>query len=293
MAPFGQESIISNHSTSTTPTNESKDVWVFGYGALIWEPDFEFKESRIGYIEGYSRRFWQGNDEHRGTPNKVGRVATLVKEPDAQTWGRAFLVHDNGQSLKKLEHRLQVLGGYTSTTAQFHSSGTRANSKPIDVLIFIALPSNPLYLGPAPLGICACDIVDAHGSAGHNVEYLAKLVAFMKVYCPNVNDEHLFTLENFVMRKIKSKYPHLERYFEAAILESFSNILELADTFAEDEEEDEPVAELENENSRGKRKTRNTIRPVQNTMEKKGMKKSMSLNLVTLPGVQRALKAIA
>ncbi|KAL1467656.1 hypothetical protein MTO96_025971 [Rhipicephalus appendiculatus] len=49
----------------------SSGIWVFGYGSLVWNPGFEFERSQIGYIRGYDRRFWQGNDKHRGTPEKV------------------------------------------------------------------------------------------------------------------------------------------------------------------------------------------------------------------------------
>ena len=46
-------------------------LWVFGYGSLCWFPGFEFGDSVLGHIEGYSRRFWQGNTTHRGTEEKV------------------------------------------------------------------------------------------------------------------------------------------------------------------------------------------------------------------------------
>lgn len=46
-------------------------IWVFGYGSLVWNPGFDFVRSQVGYIRGYDRRFWQGNDKHRGTPDKV------------------------------------------------------------------------------------------------------------------------------------------------------------------------------------------------------------------------------
>lgn len=38
---------------------QSSDVWIFGYGSLIWKPSFEFSESVFGFVLDWERKFWQ------------------------------------------------------------------------------------------------------------------------------------------------------------------------------------------------------------------------------------------
>lgn len=191
-------------------------LWVFGYGSLVWNPGFEYAESKCGHIDDYSRRFWQGSDVHRGTSQKLGRVVTLIQETSAKTHGRAFRLKDEATALAYLGKRESLIGGYTTVITQFYPKDPKEN--PIPVLVYIALPNNSLFLGSAPLPEVANQIVESKGQCGFNVEYLAKLAAFMRLNFPGVWDDHLFTLEILVRSKLKEDKATLLNFFDEAVL---------------------------------------------------------------------------
>ncbi|XP_041070709.1 glutathione-specific gamma-glutamylcyclotransferase 1 [Carcharodon carcharias] len=171
-------------------------LWIFGYGSLIWKPDFEFTSRKIGFIRGYSRRFWHGDSYHRGNQETPGRVVTLLEDADANTWGVAYEVRDDQirTSLEYLNLRESVLGGYMCKTVEFFPQGMESYAS-ILALVYIATPQNPLYLGPAKADDIAKQIAGCSGHSGHNLEYLLRLSQFMHATCPGVEDEHLFSIE--------------------------------------------------------------------------------------------------
>jgi len=97
------------------------------------------------------------------------------------------------ESLKYLNVRETVRGGYVTKTVEFFPDGEKQPSVP--ALVYIATEDNALYLGPASPETIGVQIAVCCGKTGHNLEYLLRLAEFMRSSCPHVEDHHLFAIE--------------------------------------------------------------------------------------------------
>lgn len=164
-------------------------MWIFGYGSLIWRPSIPFDDRVEGYIDGWTRRFYQGSRDHRGVPGSPGRVVTMLRERGACTYGVAFHVpaSERARVLDSLDEREQ--GGYERQDLEM----TRADDGSVlEVLVYCAMPGNPDYLGPAPLRDIAAQIASSRGPSGPNDEYLFELERALRQM--RVDDPHTFAL---------------------------------------------------------------------------------------------------
>lgn len=66
------------------------DLWVFGYGSLVWRPGFDFAERQLATLRGYHRALCIYSHVHRGTPDRPGLVLGLDRGGSCR--GLAFRV---------------------------------------------------------------------------------------------------------------------------------------------------------------------------------------------------------
>jgi cation transport protein ChaC len=53
------------------------DIWLFGYGSLLWKPSFEFAECRMATVPGWHRSFCIRVARFRGTRDRPGLMMAL------------------------------------------------------------------------------------------------------------------------------------------------------------------------------------------------------------------------
>ncbi|KAM0712195.1 hypothetical protein Q7P37_011289 [Cladosporium fusiforme] len=212
------------------PEQEPEDLWLFGYGSLIWKPPPLYDLRVPGYIEGYVRRFWQASQDHRGTPEDPGRVVTLIDRQLWETltdhhatapprvWGAAYRIPSKHVAEVKEYLDIREINGYSIQYTPFNHGHQNANNHqqdmsatmqtitpaadtapadiphPIKCLVYIGLPDNPQFLGPQDPQALAEKIVQSRGPSGENRDYLYQLEEALRSLSEESADEHVFDL---------------------------------------------------------------------------------------------------
>jgi len=172
--------------------DDRAEVWLFGYGSLIYKADFPYLDRRPAHIRDWARRFWQGSHDHRGTADAPGRVVTLVAEPGTVCVGMAYLI--TPEVFDHLDHR-EKNGYLRCTTELFLADGGR-----VDGLVYIATAENAAFLGPASEREIAHHIARSQGPSGPNRDYLIDLAAALREL--DADDAHVFAIERHLQELI-------------------------------------------------------------------------------------------
>lgn len=150
-----------------------QDLWVFGYGSLMWRPGFAYVERQHALLHGYHRAFCVYSHVHRGTPAQPGLVFGL--DAGGSCRGIAFRVesHLAPEVRQYLVEREQVTSVYTEAVKPIKlvASGLR-----VEALCFLVDRAHHQYAGRLPFERQVEMIAGAEGQSGKNPDYLQSTV---------------------------------------------------------------------------------------------------------------------
>ncbi|WP_439496212.1 gamma-glutamylcyclotransferase [Bosea sp. (in: a-proteobacteria)] len=153
-----------------TPDAASDDLWVFGYGSLIWRPGFRFEESLAARLNGYHRSLCVFSHVHRGTPERPGLVLGLDRGGICR--GLAFKVAaaHAGETVAYLREREQA----TSVYLERHLPVRLEDGRRVKALVYVADRRHLQYAGRLPAGELLKLVRQGRGSSGENPDYVLR-----------------------------------------------------------------------------------------------------------------------
>uniref|UniRef100_T1H797 glutathione-specific gamma-glutamylcyclotransferase n=1 Tax=Megaselia scalaris TaxID=36166 RepID=T1H797_MEGSC len=163
------------------------DIWIFGYGSLVWKADFPFIDRLPGFITGYERKFYQNSIDHRGVPSFPGRVVTLVPTNNVQVYGVAYRIASQRSS--HLDYREK--NGYDRCSLVFNIYNSKCT---VDVIMYVAMQNDSFAGNISEESKIAEQIYKAVGPSGFNREYVYNLEEAMVNLFPGIEDHHLHKL---------------------------------------------------------------------------------------------------
>lgn len=164
-----------------------KDIWIYGYGSLIWRPEFDYAERRYALLHGYHRALCLWSRVNRGTPEKPGLVFGL--DAGGSCRGMAFRIEGDGvpDIMSALWRREMPSGAYIPRWLN-----CRTESGPITALAFTMNRNTDAYVRDLPQERLLQIVRNAHGNYGPCIDYVLETADALARH--NIVDRRLFAL---------------------------------------------------------------------------------------------------
>ena len=162
-------------SEAVAEVEVARDLWVFGYGSLMWRPGFDFEERTLATVRGYRRALCVYSHVHRGTPERPGLVLGLDRGGSCK--GVAFRVSAAraGATIAYLRAREQVTMVYRELCLR----AVLADGRKVDVLSYAVDRRHTQYAGALDLPELERFVGQGVGVSGANPDYVRQTYQHM------------------------------------------------------------------------------------------------------------------
>jgi glutathione-specific gamma-glutamylcyclotransferase len=169
--------------------HETGELWVFGYGSLMWRPGFDALERVPARLNGLHRALCVYSYVHRGTPERPGLVLGL--DHGGMCRGIAYRVaaKARAKTIAYLRAREQVTSVYRESVRRIELED--AARRQVDALLYIVDRGHVQYAGRLSLAERLHYVRQGHGRSGPNREYVVEAVRALEALGYRDTDLHL------------------------------------------------------------------------------------------------------
>jgi cation transport protein ChaC len=158
------------------PAPDAGDLWVFGYGSLMWRPGFEYLERQGALVHGWRRSLCVYSHVYRGTPERPGLVLGLDR--GGACHGVAFRVAAalRERTIDYLRRREQVTAVYLERNVIVYlANGAKANA-----VTYVADRRHGQYAGRLAREKLLSLVIQGVGQSGPNIDYVLNTEAHLR-----------------------------------------------------------------------------------------------------------------
>jgi cation transport protein ChaC len=151
-----------------------EDLWVFGYGSLLWRPGFDFAERIPARVIGAHRALCVYSFYHRGTAERPGLVLGLDRGGNCRGLAFRIAAGKRAETLAYLREREQVTMVYRECLRSIWLFGEP--ERRVEALCYVVDRGHPQYAGRLSLEQQLHHVRQGHGQSGSNRDYVLATV---------------------------------------------------------------------------------------------------------------------
>ncbi len=169
--------------------HENRELWVFGYGSLMWRPGFDYLERIPARLRGLHRALCVFSYVHRGTPEHPGLVFGLDRGGMCRGMAYRVAASARAKTIAYLRAREQVTSVYLEAMRRIElEDGSR---RQLDALCYLVDRGHVQYAGRLTLAERVHYVRQGHGQSGHNRDYVLNAVRALEALGYRETDLHL------------------------------------------------------------------------------------------------------
>ncbi|MER8382284.1 gamma-glutamylcyclotransferase [Mesorhizobium sp. M1399] len=174
-------------------------LWVFAYGSLIWNPEFDYVEQRPATAPGWHRSFCMKLTRWRGTRDVPALMLALDRGGSCKGVVYRLPAEDHFGQLGRLMRREIDANPPTNVPRWIW---VETSDGPLRALAFVAAPDGKAYAGRLPLDQVAQTLARAAGHWGSSAQYLFRTVSMLEE--SGIGDKNLWHVQGLVAQHIKA-----------------------------------------------------------------------------------------
>ncbi len=204
MSLAGEAEVLASLDATMADREPGDGLWVFGYGSLMWRPELEVVERRLGTLTGWQRSFCLWQWRYRGTRERPGLMLAL--DEGGVCTGVLYRLDEEGlrEQLIPLWKREMTGRGYLPGFVEVASEIGAARA-----LTFFVNRAGARYSGRLGPSVIADHIATACGHAGPSAAYLFDTWRTCRE--AGIEDGYIETLQGLVAERLVKRCAELRR----------------------------------------------------------------------------------